>query len=103
MYTSILIAIVKDLQFFVFVFVVVYDVPPPPLGPIMHQDEALLDNWIKELESGIKGMAEVAGMAGQKTSLVSLDLPSFTPSLPLSLSLSPPFTLSSLPPFLFPS
>ena len=101
MYTSILIAIVKDLQFlFLFLLLFTMSPPPPPPGPIMHQDEALLDNWIKELESGIKGMAEVAGMAGQKTSLVSLDLPSFTPSLPLSLSLSPslPSLLFSFPP-----
>lgn len=25
------------------------------------QDESLLDNWIKELESGIKGMADLTG------------------------------------------
>ena len=26
------------------------------------QEEAVLDNWIKELESGIAGMAQLAGM-----------------------------------------
>ena len=30
-------------------------------SPPTEQDELLLDNWIKELESGIKSMAEIAG------------------------------------------
>lgn len=43
--------------------------PPPPFaegeanvkGSPGEQDESLLDNWIKELESGIKGMADLTG------------------------------------------
>ncbi len=36
-----------------------------PVGDVEHRgskEEVLLDNWIMELESGMKGMAEVAGM-----------------------------------------
>ena len=34
-------------------------------GSPPEQDESLLDNWIKELESGIKGMEDVAGVPAE--------------------------------------
>ena len=40
-------------------------------GSPVEQDDSLLDNWIKELESGIKGMADVAGVATEVRSRVS--------------------------------
>ena len=40
-------------------------------GSPPEQDESLLENWIKELESGIKGMADVAGVPAEVSMLPS--------------------------------
>ena len=38
------------------------------------QDESLLDNWIKELESGIKGMADLTGAPAEVSSMYTLGI-----------------------------
>jgi hypothetical protein len=36
------------------------------------QDESLLDNWIKELESGIQGMADLTGAPAEVNNMHTL-------------------------------
>lgn len=41
-------------------------------GSAPEQDETLLDSWIKELESGIKGMADLAGVPSEVSNMYTL-------------------------------
>ena len=41
-------------------------------GSPVEQDETLLDNWIKELESGIQGMADLTGVPAEVSNILCI-------------------------------